>query len=273
MIQADLHLHTCYSHGANTPAEMYEAALQKGLRLIGFSEHSPRPEAYTYAHEYREQLKRFLPRYVQEVTALKQRNPGLHVLLGLEMDWLDGEEEFIRQSVQAYDYDYIIGSVHFLGHWGFDDGHDAWANVSQEECEERYRSYFHAWRNMIKSGLFQIAAHPDLIKIYSINQFHIWLQKSEAKALLQSCLLAMRDSGMAMEISSAGLRKACHEIYPCPQIMKMAARLGIPASMASDAHNTRDLAADFDKLADYAQSFGYQEQTIFMHGSKSSLPF
>ncbi|MBD5641282.1 MAG: histidinol-phosphatase [Desulfovibrio sp.] len=273
MIQADTHLHTCYSHGASTPAEMYAAALAKGLALIGFSEHSPRPEGYNYTHEYRERLARCLPLYIREVEALKKRNEGLKVLLGLEMDWLDGEETFIRASISANDYDYVIGSVHFLGSWGFDDGPEAWRGISQAECENRYGQYFHTWQKMLKSGLFQIAAHPDLIKIFSIGQFRIWIQKPEALALVRNCLLSLRDAGMAMEVSSAGLRKACQEIYPCPQIMTLAASLGIPVSLASDAHCVRDIGADFDQLASYAASFGYREQTVFDRGMKLSLPF
>ena len=69
MITVDLHTHTKYSHGANTPAEMYASALDKGLTLLGFSEHSPRPQGFDYQHEYRERLSRHLPDYAREVLA------------------------------------------------------------------------------------------------------------------------------------------------------------------------------------------------------------
>ncbi len=272
MISADLHLHTCYSHGANTPHEMYHAACKTGLAIIGFSEHSPRPEGYNYTHEYREQLKRCMPLYIREVQGLKKEG-GPKVLLGLEMDWLDGEEEFIRKAIAAEDYDYLIGSVHFLGNWGFDDGRERWLDASQEECEQRYLQYFQTWQRMLRSGLFQIAAHPDIIKIFSINQFRIWLDMPEAKEIIRECLTSLRDSGMAMEISSAGLRKACNEIYPCPQIMEIAASLGLQISLASDAHCTGDIGAEFGKLAAYAGSFGFSRQTVFDHGAKTDLAF
>lgn len=252
---------------------MYAAARQKGLALIGFSEHSPRPAGYDYTHEYREQLARCLPLYVQEVKALKKRNEGLRVLLGLEMDWLEGEAEFTRAAITAWDYDYVIGSVHFLGKWGFDDGAESWHGASQADCESRYQQYFHTWQKMLQSGMFQIAAHPDLIKIFSIEQFRRWMQKPEALALVKDCLISLRDAGMAMEVSSAGLRKACKEIYPCPQIMALAASLKVPISLASDAHCTKDIGADFDKLASYAASFGYSEQTVFERGASIKLPF
>ena len=221
MITVDLHTHTKYSHGANTPAEMYASALDKGLTLLGFSEHSPRPQGFDYQHEYRERLSRHLPDYAREVLALKAApREGAHgpcrVLFGMEMDWLDGQEDFTRTACKAYDFDYLLGSVHFLGRWGFDDGVEPWKSASQEECESRYTAYFTAWEAMLRSGLFNIAAHPDLIKIFSVEQFHIWLAKPESLAHIRRCLTALRDAGMAMEISSAGLRKTCREIYPAP---------------------------------------------------------
>lgn len=277
MITVDLHTHTKYSHGANTPAEMYASALDKGLTLLGFSEHSPRPLGFDYLHEYREQLTRHLPDYAREVLALKAApREGGHgpcrVLFGMEMDWLDGQEDYTRAACTAYDFDYLLGSVHFLGRWGFDDGVEPWRNASQEECESRYTAYFTAWEAMIRSGLFNIAAHPDLIKIFSVEQFHIWLAKAESTAQIRRCLTALRDAGMAMEISSAGLRKACREIYPAPPIMALAAELGLPVSFASDAHGVDDVAHGFARLASYAKAFGFREHVFFDKGRMTTLP-
>ena len=277
MITVDLHTHTKYSHGANTPAEMYASALDKGLTLLGFSEHSPRPLGFDYLHEYREQLTRHLPDYAREVLALKAApREGAHgpcrVLFGMEMDWLDGQEDYTRAACKAYDFDYLLGSVHFLGRWGFDDGVKPWKNASQEECESRYTAYFTAWEAMIRSGLFNIAAHPDLIKIFSVEQFHIWLAKAESTAQIRRCLTALRDAGMAMEISSAGLRKACREIYPAPPIMALAAELDLPVSFASDAHGVDDVAYGFPRLASYAGAFGFREHVFFDKGRMTTLP-
>lgn len=277
MITVDLHTHTKYSHGANTPAEMYASALDKGLTLLGFSEHSPRPQGFDYQHEYRERLSRHLPDYAREVLALKAApREGAHgpcrVLFGMEMDWLDGQEDFTRTACKAYDFDYLLGSVHFLGRWGFDDGVEPWKNASQEECESRYTAYFTAWEAMLRSGLFNIAAHPDLIKIFSVEQFHIWLAKPESLAHIRRCLAALRDAGMAMEISSAGLRKTCREIYPAPPIMALAAELGLPVSFASDAHGTDDVAYGFARLASYAKAFSFTEHVFFDKGRMTALP-
>ncbi|MDR2573526.1 MAG: histidinol-phosphatase [Desulfovibrio sp.] len=278
MIVCDLHIHTCYSHGKDTPADMYAAALERGLALVGFSEHSPRPHGFDYTREYREHLTRHLPDYEREVLALKAApregvNGICNVLYGMEMDWLDGQEEFTRAACKARDFDYLLGSVHFIGHWGFDDGAGSWEGLSQEECEAHYTAYFAAWETMARSGLFSTAAHPDLVKIFSVGQFHVWLDKPQSRTILRRALLVLKEAGMSMEISSAGLRKPCAEIYPAPQIMTMAAELELPVSFASDAHRGEDVAGDFLRLAAYARSFGFSRHVFFEKGRMRKLDF
>ena len=271
----DLHLHTKYSHGANSPREMYEAACERGIEIMGFSEHSPRPYGFDYTHEYREALTKYLPIYVQEVSELRdasQKGQGCRVLFGMEMDWLDGQEDFARQAAAAFDFDYLIGSVHFIGHWGFDDGQTPWLKASFEQCAQWYEAYFKAWEEMLASGLYNIAAHPDLIKIFSCEHFHHWLEKPESRKRLRHCLTVLQQSGMAMEISSAGLRKACKEIYPCAEIMELARELNVPVTLASDAHSIKDIASHFTELVRYARSFGFEEQVVFDHGHRETYP-
>lgn len=277
MISADLHSHTCFSHGRNTPFEMHHAAERKNLSVLGFTEHSPRPAGYDYSNEYREKLESHLGDYISQVQAIKKNAAGnpqrCQVLLGMEMDWLSGQLDFIERAARVWDFDYLIGSVHFIGHWGFDDQAAAWSDLSQEECDKIYSEYFETCLAMVKSELFQIAAHPDLIKIYSINRFKIWLDRPGSKVVIRRYLAALRDSGMAMEISSAGLRKACGEIYPAPAIAAMASEMNLSISLASDAHSVQDVAGDFVALEKYAKSFGFHNQTIFVHGRKSERPF
>lgn len=272
MILADMHTHTQYSHGADSPAAMYAAAVNKGLQYLAFTEHSPRPAGFDYTHEYREELTRRLPDYVREVTALRADGGPCQALFGMEMDWLDGQEDYIRRACAAQEYDVLLGSVHFIGAWGFDDGGEPWKAFSQEECEAQYRAYFAAWERMIASGLFHVAAHPDLVKIFSVEQFHIWLAKEEGQAAVRRGLAALRDAGMCMEVSSAGLRKPCHEIYPAPPFMAVAAELGLPLTFASDAHATGDVAFGFARLASYARAFGFREYTVVRRGRRVAWP-
>ena len=272
MITADLHTHTLYSHGKDTPEAMFAAAQAKGLTLMGFTEHSPRPHTYNYTNEYRDHLIRHFPQYVAEVQDLQRRHPD-KVLLGMEMDWMEKEVDFIKKSITAYDFDYLIGSVHFLQTWGYDDDPADWKSLAAADHHRHYEAYFTTLRRMAESGLFQIAAHVDLIKIFSVDAFRAWIAHDDHLDLVRDALVALRQSGMALEISSAGLRKPCKEIYPGPRIMALAADMGVDITFASDAHNVQDVAYGFDTLADYARQHGYTHSVWFRKGQKFQREF
>ncbi len=272
MIACDLHSHTCHSHARDTASQMYEAAVAKGLRVFGFSEHSPRPERYAYTREYRDRLNAGLASYVREVQELKG-DGRCKVLFGMEIDWFEDDQDFVRKAAAQFDFDYLIGSVHFLGTWGYDDRQEDWDRLAPAQKDQCYADYFTTWRKMIETGWFDIAAHPDLIKIFSVDDFHRWLAREESLRLVKDGLEALKAKGMGMEISSAGIRKPCREIYPCAAVMRMAADLGLDVAFASDSHAADDVAHAFPRLATYARACGFTDSVVFERGVKSRMAF
>lgn len=275
MIRVDLHTHTSHSHARDSVRQMFEAGQARGLLIQGFSEHSPRPEGYDYPQEYREHLAATFDQYLAEVQELRdeQAPRGISVLLGLEVDWLEDEVPYIRDMTAAHPYDYLIAGIHFLGHWGFDSSAADWERLSVEERYDLYTRYYRTMKAMAETGLFNIVAHPDLIKIFSVEDFHRWLESPANMDLIGDALTAVRDAGMAMEISSAGLRKSCREIYPGPRILKLARNLGLPITFASDSHSTEQVAWNFDVLARHAAAEGWKESLVFRRGEVSAVPF
>ena len=178
----------------------------------------------------------------------------------------------MEAAVAAYPFDFIIGGIHFLGSWGFDFTQDDW-KISPQQCYTRYENYFRTLADMARSGLVDIAAHPDIIKLYSVDVFHQWLAMPESLALISVALTAIRDNGLVMEISSAGLRKPCNEIYPHPAIMKLASDLGVKISFGSDAHCPNTPAYAFDQLEAYARSYGYTSSVIFENRKPREIGF
>lgn len=282
MITVDLHTHTSYGHGASTAFEMFLKGKDKGLKIHGFSEHSVRPLGYNYTNEYRDHLEKSMPIYTKEVEELKKLYPCLppnhaknsvvqksknieepsQVLFGVELDWFENEIPFMQNIVNDYPYDYIIAGIHFIGSWGFDDKKEHWDILSENEKFHFYDAYYKTMIKMAQSGLFQIVAHPDLIKIFSVDSFHKWLPNN--LSLVENALRTVKDANMVMEISSAGLRKVCAEIYPCRPIMEIAKRIEIPISFASDGHCVNSIATHFDTLEEYAKEYGYYESAYFI---------
>ena len=272
MIVVDLHNHTLASHAKDSVTDMVASAKNHGLRIYGFSEHSPRPLSCSYPREYREHLKASFGTYVNDIRALQGQDPDMHLLLGMELDWVPSDRPFMDAAIAAYPFEYVIGGIHFLDGWGFDFTADDW-NITPEECAAHYENYFRNLRALAESGLVNIAAHPDIIKLFSISTFRKWLTLPASQTLIAEALTAIRDAGMAMEISSAGLRKPCHEIYPGPEIMRMAADLGLQITFGSDAHNVTEPAFAFDQLEAYARSYGYTQSVYFEKGVVHSVAF
>ena len=283
MISIDLHTHTSASHGENSVAEMRAAARLRGIKIQGFSEHSPRPRDYVYPSDYGAHLLAAFPRYAEEVLAARAGEDAPRTLFGMELDWLPAERTFMEQAADAYPFDYIIGGIHFLGHWGFDASAADWEKLNPDERDGIYARYFDELRNMATARhngkrLADIAAHPDIIKLFSISDFRRWIALPASLRQASDALVAIRDAGMAMEISSAGLRKPCREIYPCEEIVKAAAELHLPVSFGSDGHCVNTIATGFAELARHASAAGYTESVIFHrreNGSREirSLPF
>ena len=271
MITIDLHTHTRASHAENSVTEMLASAAARGLAIFGFSEHSPRPAAYRYPSDYGPRLLAAFPAYAAEVGLLRGRRTAdtPEVLLGMELDWLPAERPFMEQAVDAYPFDYIIGGIHFLGHWGFDATTKDWEGLTPQERDACYARYFGELRDMACAQykgkrLVDIAAHPDIIKLFTVDDFRRWLAAPGSLDTVAEALTAIRDAGMTMEISSAGLRKPCAEIYPNPAILGLAKELGVAVSFGSDAHCVNTPGFAFDQLEAYARSFGYTESRYFV---------
>jgi len=271
----DLHAHTHHSHGQASTEAMYLAAKDKGLKIFGFSEHSPRPAGYLYPRDYQEKLTSQFDQYVDEVRAMAARGKeeGLTVLLGLEADYIRGQEAYTASLCRRHPFDYILGGLHFQGTWGFDSSADDWASLSREERFAVYARYYDDLAAMCATGLFHIAAHPDLIKLFSVDDFNAWLESAVALAKVKEALQAIKNNRMLMEVSSAGLRKPCKEIYPGPKIMTLAAAMELPISFASDAHCTDTPGYAFAELARYAAGFGYTQSMVPQGGVMRAVPF
>jgi len=274
MLQADVHTHTFFSHAADSPSAMLRAGREKGLKIHGFSEHSPRPAAYTYPGDYQEKLRPRFPLYLEEVSALAlAEEPGFTILLGLEADFIPAEIAFSRDIVESAPFDYIIGGLHFQGTWGFDNHAGDWSGLSRTQRFACYARYYEDLAALCSSGMADIVAHPDLIKIFSLETFKAWLDLPASLNLVRDVLKEIKRYGLLMELSSAGLRKPCREPYPGPVIMSLAAEMGLRLCISSDAHSVEQMAYAFPELKAYAASFGFTESYVVEKRQARPLPF
>ncbi len=266
MLTTDIHTHTSYAHGGSTVKEMFEKGREIGLKVHGFSEHSPRPMGYDYPNEYREKLKEMLPVYVAEIKKLKENQSDVKVLFGMEIDWIENELEFVKQTASMYDFDYTIGGIHFLGTWGFDADPKDWENLSYSQKSIFFEAYYKTMQKMIEANLFNTIAHPDLIKIFAIEDFKKWRSEKKNLNLIRETLVIAKKYNIGMEVSTAGLRKPCKEIYPCEEIMNIAVELELPITLASDGHCVNTIASLHKELEEYLKKFSIFSYVYYEKG-------
>ena len=250
----DYHIHAL-AHGEYDYSESWlrlfaENARRKRLAEIGFSEHD-------------EYLPRIKP---DKLKRLQEDFPVLKIKIGLEVDYHPGREgEIQRMLVNSnFDYDYIIGSVHFIDGWGFDhpDFKDQFAT---RDIDDIYADYFTLLNQAVKSRLFDIVGHLDLIKIWGHRPL-----KKPISAYVEPVLNTIKAAGMVVEINSSGLRKAVGEIYPARQILELMLALNIPITLGSDAHHPSQLGEGLEEAAGLAQEVGYRQLVTFS-GRKRQL--
>jgi histidinol-phosphatase (PHP family) len=201
-------------------------------------------------------------RFVREDTDLR---------LGIEADFIPGAEDRMANLLDAHDFDYVVGSVHFLSDHALDmDDYSVW-NTGRDP-EEIWRGYFRALGEAARSGLFDILAHPDLVKVWGSNRRDRPLPEGDLRRYYELALDGIAESGVAIEVSTAGLRKHAQEIYPAPAFLQMCVEAGAPVALSSDAHRPEDVGASYDQALELLSSAGVQELCVFEHRRRRLEP-
>ncbi len=292
----DYHMHL--ERGPFTPDwldRFLAVAQERGLAEIGISEHiyrfresqaaygawwrdvgadadesvsaaTPRPGTAAFAESWwTERGNQVLHEYTELVRGAAAR--GLPVRLGIEADYFPRAEGAICAVLAQAPFDYAIGSVHWIGAWGFDllgveglwDGRDV---------DAMYREYFALLCQAARSGLFQVMAHPDLIKVMG----HRPSAALDLDTLYAEVADVFAASDVAVEVSTAGFRKPVDELYPAPGLLRACFRRAVPLSLASDAHRPEDVGLDFDQAVAFARDCGYREVSTFAAGQRLAVP-
>jgi len=261
----DYHLHlrpdelsaTAETHFTAANAERYrEVAGERGIVELGVSEHVYRfrealsiwrhPLWQEFAHDDLESYCEF----VREDTDLR---------LGIEADFVPGAEDRMANLLEAHDFDYVVGSVHFLRDESLDmEQYGIWK--AGRSAEEIWRRYFQTLAEAARSGLFDILAHPDLVKVWGAERPR---PEGDLRRYYEPAVEGIAESGIAIEVSTAGLRKRAREIYPAPAFLELCLEAGAPVALSSDAHRPEDVGADYEQALELLQNLGVDELCVF----------
>lgn len=258
-----MHTPLCH-HAEGWPGDYAAVAVERRLDEIGFSDHNPFAEQFD---DWRMAISD-LPRYLDEVEAARESFASrLKIRLGLECDFLEGRESWIDELAGKANWDYLIGSVHYINdEWAIDDPDPKWDDRWQGHIEEIWDIYWEKYRRCAASGLFDFLAHPDLVKKFGHRP------QGDLRRYYEPTVEVIRAAGVAVEISTAGLRKPCAELYPADGFLDLAAQAGVPIVISSDAHRPEEVGVDFDSAVAAAQRAGFSETSRFENRQRTSVP-
>jgi histidinol-phosphatase (PHP family) len=232
-----------------------EAAEQAGVAELGVSEHVYRfrDALAIWRHPFwEEQATDDLDAYCEFVRTTPLR-------LGIEADFVPGAEDRTANLLEARDFDYVVGSVHFVGDLAVDHaGWDIWG--SNGDPDGVWKRYFEFVAAAASSGLFDILGHPDLVKMWGSKR--PWPQR-DPRFHYEPAIEAIAEAGIAVEVSTAGLRKPIGEIYPARAFAEMCVDAGAAFALSSDAHKPDQVGYDYGQAIEMLRDLGVEEICVF----------
>jgi len=258
----DLHVHTFRCrHAEGTPSEYVRAAATRGVGTVAFTDHLPLAPAVVElvagAEKYAMPATE-LPVYISEVAEAAElgQELGVEVLCGIEVDAVSSALDHASAILESYPFDIVLGSVHFIDDWAFDDPsrRDRYAEWRPEDLWERYFGDL-AWA--AASGIADVMAHADLVKKFC------FVPEGPQDALYEQTAALLRSAGVAVEVNTAGLRKPCQELYPAPAFLKALQRAGVPVTVGSDAHSPHEVGAGWSEAISALREAGYKSMLVF----------
>lgn len=260
MYRTDYHIHTVFSDGRAEPGEYIDAARALGLNEIGFSEH------LTLTRERQKWSidPARLSEYFDCIESLKSLAGDIAIRIGIEADFLPGREEDIMVYLDSFPFDYVIGSVHYMGDVTVDLGPEFYENRNVDLIFEQY---FSLVAEAAATGLFDIIGHPDLVRIYGYNY------SGNPEPLYRNLAKALKKYDVAFEINTNGRNKPLGDFYPDRRYLGVFAAEGVPLCINSDAHMPSRIGQHFEEASLLALQSGFREMAIFEKRVRRMMPF
>ncbi len=258
----DLHVHTWRCrHATGTAGEYVLAAAAAGIRTLCFTEHLPLAPALAAAvpgaESYAMPADEF-GAYLADVAEAAAPGAGLgvEVLCGIEADLVAPAVEHARDMVGRHRFDVVLGSVHFIDGWAFDDpgrqeGYAAWDTLALWE------RYFADLVAAARTGIADVMAHVDLVKKFCHRP------ETGLEGLYAEVAAELARTGVAVEVNTGGLRKPCREIYPGPDMLAALASAGVPVTIGTDAHAPVEVGAGLPEALTALRAVGYRSVLVF----------
>lgn len=254
-----------------------QEALNKGIKEVGIVDHLYRfkeTEAYfrrfmdvsssetgvKQAEWLEKVMVRSLDEFVRFIHSQKEawKAKGVQLKLGIEADYFVGGEAELKSLLAGYDFDYVIGSVHFHQGWGFDNP-QLQEKFREHDLIQLYAGHFETVKMAAKSGLFDFIAHLDNMKVFNHRPDEgslLGMYTGVAKALVENNVGTEINPGLYY-------RYPVKEMCPSPQFFDVLVTEGVCFTMSSDSHFPNDLGIYSDQIKTMLMEKGITEIATF----------
>jgi histidinol-phosphatase (PHP family) len=258
--RTDYHMHSSYSDGRSVPQDYIAPALAAGLSEIGFSEHLT---LFKDLEDWNMNPVNITP-YINHLENLRSSIKTIKIKIGLEVDFFAGKEKEIFEYLRSLPLDYIIGSVHYLGEKTVDVDPEFYEGKS---IDRLFESYFESVIAASASGLFDIMAHCDLIRIYGYKP------STDMEPLYRKLAKTMKTHNVAFEVNTNGRNRPLADFYPDRQFLHIFREENVPVCVNSDAHMPARVGQYFDEAYDLLRYIGFTEMAVFDKRVRKMVPF
>lgn len=274
----DSHIHTHYSHGKSEIYEIINHALNQGIDNLGFSEHfhydfldkseiptvNGRPVEGTLKNNFKMYYKTL-------ERAKKEFKNKINIRIGVEVDYVIGKDNEIKTSLiempfindykeekpeRKYDFDFIMGATHFIG-----EDLKYFSDYKQRGDDWMLNEYFNSLKQSIKSGLFNIIAHPELIKFYIDADEKYYNDK------LDEITDLLKEYELAIDVNTDYMRgndfHNIEKINPGVLMLRMCKDKNIPLVLGSDAHQFNRIGNCFEEVKKIIKDIGIENLYYF----------
>lgn len=266
MIDYHTHSYRC-GHASGTVEEYVDRAVELGLKEIGLSDHF---FFYFLPREKRDprwaMAEADFPAHYDEMCEVRgSMRDTINVRVGVEVDYVPGHGEDLSRALAPYEFDYILGGIHFLDGWMIDDAAEA-ERFDGADLVDIYRRYYQSMQQGVRERAFDVVAHFDLPKKFGSTA------PEATRGIVAETLDCIRDHGVAIEVSTAGLRKPVREMYPAVDVLREIRARHIPIVLSSDAHDPSEVGHAFDQALELLMDLEFLHLASFEQRRSRPIP-
>ena len=234
--------------------EFVDEAIKNNINEIHILNHSHRFKEFSVLYEkckvvkeqvdwFNRDFKDSIYDYIRLIDEVKKLDLPVKILFGLEVCYFSDREDMIKDLLKVYDWDFLIGSIHFINNIAYDCRWSVKELWEKNNVDELYRTYYESTKNLIKSNLFTQIGHIDTIKMFG------YYPSYDLKDTYKEIAVLLNEHNMLAENNTkVNYEYGHHDIGLSKELLEILKEYNCKIVSSSDAHQPDNVGKLFDKI-------------------------